>query len=605
MSKPMVVTLPFTLLLLDWWPLNRVKSAEMAAGQARAFNIKPWLPLVIEKWPLFVMSVLSGVLTVVAQRQGGAVVTLEAIPASTRLANAALSFGTYAWQTVWPSGLSVFYPHSGTVPAAATAAAVAFVVGGSIAAAQSARARRHVTFGWLWYVGTLVPVIGLVQVGMQARADRYTYVPLIGLFVAIVWECAERAGTRRVPRMAISMVACAVIAAFGVRARAQVAYWADDVTLWGQALEVHPDNYYAHFSLGRVDLQHGRRDAAMAHLERALELAPWFAEGHDAMGLAYAGADSSMRPSRSTWKRCDGSRDCWRRDSIWGWPTSSVVTSTWLRQYREAIRRAPRKAAFRAALAHVLVTQGQLDAAMEESREALRLNPDSAEARYVLGRVLASRGLPDQAIAELERALASKPAFAPAQSMLATLLLDRGQVDEAIEHLRGAVRAEPYSAGARAALGSALAGHGRLDDAISEYDEAVRLAPGDADLRHALGLCLARQGRIPDAVVQLSEAVRIRPDSDALQVSLGMALAASGDAQRGAAHFRAALRLNPHNPDAHAGLQALAREAGLDERRRGRRRESRRPGASSTELHSGCKLALLTRPRHSCLEVPP
>ena len=285
MSKPMVVTLPFTLLLLDWWPLNRVRSAGTATGQGRSFNLRPWLPMVVEKWPLFAMSVLSGVMTVVAQRQGGAVVTLEAIPVSTRLANAALSFGTYAWQTVWPSGLSVFYPHAGSVQAAATAAAVAFVVGGSVAAARSARARRHVTFGWLWYIGTLVPVIGLVQVGMQARADRYTYVPLIGLFVAIVWECAERAGTRRVPRMAVSMAACAVIAAFGVRARAQVAYWADDVTLWGHALEVRPDNYYAHFSLGRVDLLNGRGDAAMAHLGRALELAPWFAEGHDAMGL--------------------------------------------------------------------------------------------------------------------------------------------------------------------------------------------------------------------------------------------------------------------------------------------------------------------------------
>jgi tetratricopeptide (TPR) repeat protein len=563
MSKPMVITLPFTLLLLDWWPLNRVASADTATGQTGSVSLRPWLPLVVEKWPLFVMSVLSGVLTVVAQSQGGAVATLEAIPASTRLANAALSLGTYAWQTVWPSGLSVFYPLSGAVQAGATAAAVVFIVVGSIAAARSARTRRHVTFGWLWYVGTLVPVIGLVQVGMQARADRYTYVPLIGLFVAIVWECAERAGTRRVPQVAVSMVACAVVAVFGVRARAQVAYWADDVTLWGQALEVHPDNYYAHFSLGRVDLQHGRLDDAMAHLARVLELAPWFAEGHDALGLAYARGgqfDAAIAKHLEALRRQPGLLAA--RFNLGLAYEQRGDPDLAVQQYREAIRRAPRKAAFRAALAHALATQGRLDAAMEESREALRLNPDSAEARYVLGRVLASRGLPDQAIAELERALASKPAFAPAQSMLATLLLERGRVDEAIEHLRGAVRSEPYSAGARAALGSALAGHGRLDDAISEYDEAVRLAPGDAELRHALGLCLARQGRIPDAVVQLSEAVRIRPDSDALQVSLGMALAAIGDAQRGAAHFRAALRLNPHNADAHAGLQALAREAG-------------------------------------------
>ena len=448
--------------------------------------------------------------------------------------------------------MSVFYPHSGR-SRRPTAAAVAFVVVGSVAAARSARARRYVTFGWLWYVGTLVPVIGLVQVGMQARADRYTYVPLIGLFVAIVWECAERAGTRRVPRMAISVAACAVIAAFGVKARAQVAHWANDVTLWGQALEVHPDNYYAHFSLGRVDLQHGRRDDAMAHLERALELAPWFAEGHDAMGLAVRqGRTVRCGHRASTWKRCDGSRDCWRRDSIWGWPTSSEVTSTWLRSStgrRFAGRRGKRRSGRRS-----LTCSRRRASSMRRWRSRAkrcasiptRRRPGTCSGASWRPAACPTRPSPNSS------ALSHRSRHSlPAQSMLATLLLGRGRVDEAIEHLRGAVRAEPDSAGARAALGSALAGHGRLGDAISEYDEAVRLAPGDAELRHALGLCLARQGRIPDAVVQLSEAVRVRPDSDALQVSLGMALSASGDARDGRGAFQSGAETQPRTTPTH------------------------------------------------------
>jgi len=559
MAKPMVITLPFTLLLLDWWPLGRLPVGA-ADGGGWAARVRQWVPLLVEKWPLFAMSALSAVMTVVSQRQAGAVVALEAIPVPARAANAALSYGTYAWQMIWPSGLSVFYPHSGSARVGATAAALLFLAGMSVAAAHAARTRRHVTAGWLWYLATLAPVIGLVQVGMQAAADRYTYVPLIGLFVLVVWELAERAGTRAMARMLASAAACAAIVASGVAARAQVAYWVNDASLWQHALDVDADNYYAHYALGRMLLQDGRRDDAFPHLERALKLAPWFAEVHDTIGLAHGASgrlDDAIEEHREALRLKPGLVAprfnlgvAYERQGNAG---EAAV------QYREAIRRTPRNAVFRAALGHLLAKRGQFDAAMGELREALRLAPDSAEARYALASALAGRGDVTSATDELRKALVSAPRYIPAQSLIGELLLRQGQVDEAIPHLREAVRLEPGSAGARAALASALAESGRLEDAVVEYGEGVRLAPGDPSLRHSLGLCLARLGRTQDAVRHFSEAVRLRPDSDAMQVSLGMALAAGGDAQAGAAHLQAALRLNPGNEAAKAGLQALGR----------------------------------------------
>lgn len=564
MAKPMLVTLPFTLLLLDWWPLNRVPGGAPAGHGATSARWRHWAPLIVEKWPLFALAALSSVITIVAQRQGGAVVTMETIPVPARAANAALSYVAYMWQMVWPSGLSVFYQHSGGVPVASTAAALVLLVGMSVVAARAARRRPHVAVGWFWYLGTLAPVIGLVQVGMQARADRYTYVPLIGLFVAIVWECAERVGTRALPRMAASAAACLIIGACGMTARAQVGYWADDTSLWAHALDVNPDNYYAHYSLGRMNLQNGRVNDATPHLERALQLAPWFAEVHDTMGLAWARGgqiDAAIAEHLEALRLKPGLLAArfnlglaYEQRGDFGGAAD---------QYREALRRDPQKASFHVALGHVLAMQGQLDAAIGELREALRLQPDSAPAHSCLGSVLADIGQTDQAVAELRKALTAMPHFTSAHSLLGTLLLKQGHVNEALDHLSEVVRLEPDSAVARATLGSALTGNGRLDEAIAQYGEAVRLVSGDPGLRNSFGLCLARKGRIADAVAQFSEALRLQPESDATQVRLGMALAATGDLKGGAAHLREALRINPDNQDARTGLQMLARVGGV------------------------------------------
>jgi protein O-mannosyl-transferase len=552
MSKPMLVTLPFTLLLLDWWPLKRLEAA--SAPWRR------WIPLVVEKWPLFLLAAASSVMTVIAQRQGGAVTTLETIPLAARAGNAALSCLNYLRQMLWPTGLSLYYPHPGTtVPVAASVCALAVVGLLCGLGLRTARSRPHVAVGIFWYLVTLLPVIGLVQVGLQARADRYTYVPLIGPFIAIAWECVILVGANARRRVAAGVAAAAVIAALGVTARAQVDRWSDEAALWTQALDENPDNFYAHYSLGRIHLKAGLADTAVPHLERAIALAPWFASAHDAMGLALArqGRLEAAIDAHRTALRLQPDSTEIRANLGLAYERHGDVAAA-IALYREALRRDPGRPTLHISLGHALGSLGDLDGAIAEMREALRLQPDSAAAHAYLARVLAQKGQPDAAMAESRLALARDPSREDAHALLGRLLLERGQVDDAMVHLGEAVRLQPGSPTSRSALGAALATEGRLDEAIAQYSEAVRLAPTDADSRNQLGLCFARAGRVADAIAQFSEAVRLQPQLESAHLRLGMALAASGDLSGGAAHLREALRINPANADARNGLQAIS-----------------------------------------------
>jgi protein O-mannosyl-transferase len=551
MSKPMLVTLPFTLLLLDWWPLNRLEASA------------PWrrsIPLVVEKWPLFLLAAASSVMTVVAQRQGGAVTTLETIPLAARAGNAALSCLHYLRQMLWPAGLSLYYPHPGTtVSVAGSVGALAIVGLLCYLGLRTARSRPHIAVGICWYLVTLLPVIGLVQVGLQARADRYTYVPLIGPFIAIAWEGAILAGASARRRAVAGVVAAAIVAALGVTARAQVDRWSDEAALWTQALDENPDNFYAHYSLGRMRLKAGLVETAMPHLQRAIALAPWFASAHDAIGLALArqGRLEEAIAAHQEALRLEPDSTEVRANLGLAYERHGDVAGA-IARYREALRRDPGRPTLHISLGHALGSLGDFDGAVAEVREALRLQPDSAAAHAYLGQVLAQKGQPDDAMAELRLALAREPSREDAHALLGRLLLERGQVDEAIVHLGDAVRLQPESPASRSALGAALATRGRVDEAIVQYSEAVRLAPADADNRNQLGLCFARAGRVADAIAQFSEAVRLQPQLESAHLRLGMALAAAGDLGGGAAHLREALRINPANADARNGLQAIS-----------------------------------------------
>ena len=264
MAKPMLVTLPFVLLLLDYWPLGRFASSR--PGDERTSRaprgLRPagynW-QLVREKVPLLALAAASSLVTFAVQQRGGAVSNLAHIPLGHRAANAHLACGTYAMKAVWPSDLSVFYRYPASIPIVPLAASAAFLAGVTWLALRAARSRPYVLAGWLWYPITLAPVAGIVQIGRQARADRYTYVPLIGLFVIVAWSARDLLARWPARRIVLPVAALVLIGFYAVAARAQVGALGDSTALWQHALDVDPGNYYAHNSLGTI-AQRRRRD---------------------------------------------------------------------------------------------------------------------------------------------------------------------------------------------------------------------------------------------------------------------------------------------------------------------------------------------------------
>ncbi|MEW6270895.1 MAG: tetratricopeptide repeat protein [Thermodesulfobacteriota bacterium] len=291
MAKQMIVTLPFVLLLLDYWPLARTRWSPPGAAPARPV---PLGRLVLEKLPLLALSVLASLATLLAQRAGGAVADPAHLPLVTRLESALAAYGWYLVKSIWPSGLAALYPNPALVGAAIAAgevalgAAVLLVVGA--VAVHQARRRPWLLVGWAVFVGMLVPVVGLVQVGQQFAADRYAYLPSIGLAVVLVGALTEAARRLRVPRAAAAAAAAVLLLALGLAARRQLAYWSDSVTLARRALDVTERNFVMHFNLALALDEQGDATAALRHYEEAVRIRPDVAGLRVNLGAALARA---------------------------------------------------------------------------------------------------------------------------------------------------------------------------------------------------------------------------------------------------------------------------------------------------------------------------
>ena len=456
MAKPMLVTLPFTLLLLDAWPLGRLAFAQKASRRDLG-------RLVVEKAPLFAMSVVSCIVTAAAQGSGGAIHGFEQFPVAGRIANALVAYASYLEKTIWPSSLAVFYPyHAVSLLAWPTVFSIVVLAGVTALAVFAARRAPYVTFGWFWFLGTLVPVIGFVQVGLQSRADRYTYVPLIGLFVAISWGWAELAEGNAITRKIGVAAACAWLVALAVSARVQAGTWTNKRTLFEHAIAVTSDNFLAHETLGASLLDEGDVKAAIGHLSEALRLNPRFAETHYDLGLAM------VRSGRS-------------EEAI--------------EQFRQAIEIAPGSADAHNNLGGVLVNFGRLDAALEEFRSAVRLDPQNRDARYNLANLLAQTGRDAEAVDAYSEVLRLGSRDAEALDRLGLALTRLERWPEAIEVFREELRSRPGSAEVHNSLGYSLARAGRLTEALQEFQEAVRIAPGDEEAADNLRKAKAALGQ--------------------------------------------------------------------------------------------------------------
>ncbi len=447
MSKPMVVTLPAVLLLFDIWPLQRVSLI--------AFDRHAWTRAIVDKLPLLAITVGTSIVTVIIQRDVGAMAGLDALPLHVRIANAIMGYLSYIWMTVWPAGLAAFYPIQ-QYPGWLVAIAAATLLAVSIAVVV-ARRQPYLLVGWFFYLVTLSPVIGLLQAGEQRMADRFMYVPMFGLLIVVAWgvpELLKRSDARRV----LVPAAVAIVMVFTVTARAQTMHWASSLTLWEHAARVTPDSYIAHENLGQALRERGRLDEAAASYRRALEHAPphspnYIAVIHNSLGIVatrQGNTDAALTHFQEAVRVDDDFAE--PRNNLANALAGLGRPADALEHYRAAVRLEPELTEPRVGLGSALLTLGQTEEAIVQYQEALRIDPALAQAHNGLGAALARQGRTDEAIARYTEALRLDPKLPTAHLNMAVALIKLGRVADARIHLERALAEDPSYAPARTLL---------------------------------------------------------------------------------------------------------------------------------------------------------
>jgi tetratricopeptide (TPR) repeat protein len=521
MSKPMLVTLPFVMLLLDWWPLKRFG------------NWREFLRLLPEKIPFFLLAAAAGIVTFVAQKKGGAVVIVENLPLGARVGNALISYCRYLEKLFWPADLAVFYPHPVYWPVTKVLLAGVLLAGISVLVFMNRRRLPYLLVGWLWFAGTLAPAIGLMQVGEQSMADRYTYIPSVGMLILTVWGVHKLTRSWRHQAILLSLTGAAAAVLCMALTRKQLGYWQDSETLFRHALDVTQNNHIAHNNLGYALFKQDRIDEAIDQFQEAIRIKPDDIEAHYNLGDAL-----------------------YRKGQI----------NEAIQQYQEAIRLKPDYAEACYNLGNALYKQGQVDEAISQFQEAIRIKPDFANVHNNLGIAFKAKGQIDEAIRQYEEAIRLQPDLANVHNNLGVVLFDKGLTDEAIIQYREALRLKPDYTEAHNNLGNALDMKGQTDEAIRQYEEAIRLQPDDAESYNDLGIYLKNKGRIDEAIGQYEEALRLKPDFADARNNLGNAFFKKGGIDEAISQFQEALRIKPDFADAHNDLGAtLARNGRIDE----------------------------------------
>jgi protein O-mannosyl-transferase len=389
MSKPMLVTLPFVLLLMDLWPFHRY-GYQLTAQQAGLKPGQSLFRLVGEKIPLFFLAALSSAITFYAQQHGGAVRSLETIPFSSRIANTLVAYVGYMAKMIFPAHLAFLYPHPVMIPGWKVGGAIFILALITLITVYTIKNRPYFFVGWFWFLGTLVPVIGLVQVGNQAMADRYTYIPLIGLFVVIAWGVSDLSAKWRYQKTLLAGIAGLVIVLFmGVTWR-QAGFWKDSVTLFERAIKVTSDNFIAHYNLANVLAKQGHMDEAVGHYQQTISIKPNFADAYINLGNVY------QMQGRS---------------------------SDAMDQYLQALKLKPDNPGVHYNLGLIYTKQDDMDSAVMHFQKAIRLKPDYEDAYFKLGVALFQKNDVDGAMNNFEAVLRINPDNAAARKNLNRLLL--------------------------------------------------------------------------------------------------------------------------------------------------------------------------------------
>jgi Flp pilus assembly protein TadD len=460
MSKPMVVTLPFVLILLDYWPLGRLQLPgpkladhekvtkppkrkqkskkvpksiiiETSQKQRTTEPANFWsnlTQLVREKIPFFIVSAISCVITVVGQK--ASIYSMSELPLGYRVSNAIVSYAHYLIKMILPVNLSVFYLQLGQIPAWQVFAAMVFLTFVTIPVIMATRKYKYLAVGWFWYLGTLFPAIGIMQTGDQSMADRYTYIPLIGIFIIIAWGIGAVSSGWRNKELIIGIISGIILMALSFGTWTEVKYWRDSETLFTKALKADANNPRVHWLLAKTLSQKGDIDEAIQHYEEVLRIQPRIYDPE-----------------------------------------------------------------FHKELGRLLAAKGNLSAAISHFQTALQIDPHDTQAREFLEMNTALRGNSKDAVAYYRKTLQTNPSNPYAHYLLGEALAKQGQYEESIAHLKEALRIKPDIAEAHNGIGIILASKGKLSDAIGHFSEALRIKPDFREASDNLRVALAQQKR--------------------------------------------------------------------------------------------------------------
>jgi len=462
LSKPMLVTLPCVFFLLDYWPLCRIKTS--VSGFTHTGTVCTSLPnirrvpviwLLFEKIPLLALSLISIFLASQPLQNAARFISFDMVPLNLRVSNALIAYVLYAWKMVVPQNLAVFYPFPQTMPPMwQISGALLILLSVSVFCVLASKRMPHLITGWLWYLGTLVPVIGLVQGGLwPAMADRWAYIPLIGLFIMVVWSVPEIMDSVPGKKKWLATATTIVLSILLILTHKQVQHWKNSITLFTHTLEVTSNHSLPHNNLGFALAKKGQTDDAIEHFREALRINPDHEKAHYNLGdvLAKKGqADEAIK------------------------------------HYKEALRIKPDFEQAHSNLGHALAKKGHTDNAIEHYRVALRINPDSEKAHNNLALALAMQGQTDDAIEHFREALRIKPDNEKAHSNLGLALVDKGQTDDAIEHFREALRIKPDLAEAYNNLAVALCRKGDIVMAVEYFQRAIQINPNYLNAKNNL-----------------------------------------------------------------------------------------------------------------------
>ena len=469
LSKPMLVTLPCVLLLLDLWPLNRLK----------LFTLHSSLSTVFEKIPFLLLALASSVITFLVQRKGGAVSALDSLSISARFENAFVAYIRYLAKTFWPAKLSVLYPHPGHWPMWQVIGAIIILLLITAAAVWRLRQQPYIFVGWFWFVGILIPAIGIIQVGIQSMADRYSYVPIIGVFIIAVWGLADILTPKPWGKKFLTGIAAVAVIICCILTPIQVSYWHDSESIFLHAVAVTDKNYLAYNNLGFFFSNKGKIKEAIEFYKESLKIEPNYEDALNNMGYALAALGQYQEA---------------------------------IPYYIKALTKNKKLTEAHNNLGNALSNVGQLDAAIHEYEIALEENPKHADAHNNYGIALAMKGRIDEAIKHFQLAVQYKENYSSAHSNLGNAYAATGKFDDAIREYQLCLQGNPDDAQAHNNLANVLAQQNKPDEAIAHYRTALRLKTENPEAHFNLGFALAHQGHTAEAEAEYLKALQQRPN---------------------------------------------------------------------------------------------